>query len=81
MNTYQHLKCTLPEREHTTERGLTATVVQELTELLHGTYCHVFYDNFFQAWILHWIYFELGYTAVEALEATAGVSPLYQTSS
>ena len=34
---------------NTTEKGLGATVVKGLTEQLHGTYCHVFYDNFFSS--------------------------------
>ena len=34
---------------NTTETGLGAAVVKGLTEQLHGTYRHVFYDNFFSS--------------------------------
>ena len=36
-------------KRNTTEKGLGAMVVKELTEQLHGTYCHVIYDNFFSS--------------------------------
>ena len=32
-----------------TEKGRGATIVKGLTEQLHGTYRHVFYDNFFSS--------------------------------
>ena len=35
------------KKGNTAEKGLGVKVVKGLTEQLHGTYCHVFYDNFF----------------------------------
>lgn len=63
---------------NTSEKCLSAAkVVKGLTELLHGTYCQCFVATSFLMWILHWIYLELGCTAMESSEATARVSPPY----
>lgn len=37
------------KKGNTAEKGLGANVVKGLTEQLHGTYRHVFYDNFFSS--------------------------------